>query len=714
MFAQLSMFREAWDDVIDVLDGHVPPTHSSEPLIWLALAFANAGIRPRTSLFFRALPPEVIALPRFSRLAGAAENNRGDLKAAERHLRTAIDTDPMDLRAILMLASTLLRDNREGDAARVVSDVDDEKVSGAAEDLMRLAHHHRRAGEAERALKLGYRVAAANRQNEAVVASYPGLVFFDEALPSPIGHSGPAQADFWFDLEGLNGTRDVSGVIDTITREGIDSFAPDHPLVAELMGKRVDEELFLSAEYGGDRRYRVRELKHKYIWLLHDIMATHAARFPDATSMFEMSMKDGDVQPVLDVVRKIQSKDDILVSTYADLAVPLAAVAAMANKPVLAVAEYLAASGTNLRTCVGAEDEREEAAQFVRNARGKGVVLDTLTVWQLRELGHLGAAKAYFGKLCIARSAVDEVLELRARIEGNRGREYMTMGFEGDQAWRKVHTPEETEGQFAMVNAIIADLEKYCEILPVDGSNDARLEKMMGAEAAHKLFDPIHLARDQGLIIISEDLSLRQLAAQSKVIGGAWLQVVFSVLSADGAIAHRDYLIAVGMLGAFRHDHLWLDGATLLGMLTLDDKRAFELYDAAITFMGGAKAEMRSHISVAIDVMRGIWGTDLPHWQKGRAIGRLLTQLTRSRPVDWKNVLHVIDADLGMRASRGDMLARSARDYLGAWIKGHFFNLEEIRSAERIKQELRTEQPMKMAKKGKSSRAARRRSQVRG
>lgn len=694
MFAQLSVLREAWDDVIEVLDGYVATTHPSAHLSWLALAFANASITSRTSPFFRSLAPEVMAMPRFSRLAGAAEYNRGDLRAAEQYLNAAIGADPTDLRATLLLVSTLRRDNREEFSKRVLSDVNDEKMFGTAEDLMHLAHLHRRAGETERALKLGYRVAAVNRQTEAVVASYPGLIFLDEKLPSPIGDSGPAQENFWFDLEGLDGTRDVAGVIDTIAREGVDSYAPGHPLVDELLGKHVDDELVLQAAHGVERRYRVRELKHKYIWLLHDIMATHAARFPDATSMFEMSMRDNDVQPVLDVMRRIQSKDDILVSLYANNVVPLAAVAAMAHKPVLAVAHSLTSSGTNLRTCVGADDERNEAVQFVRNARGKGVVLDTLTVWQLSELGHLAAAKAYFGNLCIPRSAFDEVIELRAQIDSNRGREYMTMSFEGDQTWRAVHTPEETEAQFAKVDAVIADLEANCEIFPVDSSSAPRLEKMMGAEAARKLFDPIHLAGDQGLIILSEDLILRQFAAQSNVVGGAWLQVVFSVLCTDGFIAQRDYLIAVGMLGALRHDHLCLDGGVLLGILTLDDHRALALYDAAIQFIGGAKAEMRSHIGVAIDVMRGIWRTDLAPWQKGRAIGRLLAQLTRSRPSDWTAVLHVIDAELGIRASRGDMFAYIARDYMASWIKGHFLDLEGIRSAERVRRELRQKPPI--------------------
>ncbi|MFT9113391.1 MAG: tetratricopeptide repeat protein [Acetobacter malorum] len=371
MFAQLSLLREAWEDIIDVLDGFVGVDRPSEPLAWLAHAFANAPTQARTSPFYQSLAPEVIALPLYARLAGAAEYNRGDLGAAERYLRSAISAVPTDLRAILLLSRTLIRANKEDEARDLVAGIDDDVLNGSPDDFMRLAHWYRRAGEATRALRLAYRVAATNRHDENVVSSYPSLIFMNEAMPSPIGRAGPAQTDFWFDLEGLDGARDVTGIIGGEEIVGIDRFALDHPLAAALMGKSVNEVIEIPATISVSKRYRIRELKHKYIWLLHDIMAKHAARFPSARSLFELSVKDGDLQPILDVVRDLQDKDDVVATTYTSHPVPLAAIAACSNRSVLQLAEYLTRTGTNLRTCVGTADEREEATMFVRQARGK-------------------------------------------------------------------------------------------------------------------------------------------------------------------------------------------------------------------------------------------------------------------------------------------------------------------------------------------------------
>ncbi len=697
MFAQLSLFRDAWDDIIEVLDGYVSVNKPSEPLAWLAFAFANGATRPRTTRFFKELAADVIALPRYARLAGAAEHNRGDLNAAQTYLRAVISADQHDLRAHLLLNSTLERANRSADAIDLLSNIDDESVDGTPVDLMRLAHLLRRSGEVERALKLGYRIAAGNRDDEALMSSYPGLILFDDDLPDHVGRAGPAGEHFWFDLEGLGGPRDIQGVIDTRSIAGVMTFGPSHPLSIELIGKSVDDVVVIPAEVGEDRRYRVRELKHKYIWLLHDIMASHAVRFPDATSLIELTMQEGDVRAVLDFARDIQERGDVVTRTYLDFPVPLSAVAAMAKKPVLGLAEQLVSSGINLRTCLGALEERQEAAGFVQSARGKGAVFDTLTIWQLRELGHLAAAKAYFGRLCIARSTFDEFLELRAKIEFHRGREFMTLGYEGDQAYRHIHTAEDTEARFAAINAAISDLENYCDMLPVDGTGDTRLENLMGHFAAAQVFDPISLARREGLILVSEDLNLRQFAAQQKVVGGAWLQVVLNVMAASGEISDEAFLVSVGMLGALRHEHVWLDAGTMIGILSLGDEQGFPLFEAAIRFMGGRKAEMQSHINVTVEFACAIWSTSLPDWQKGRALGRLLSQLVNSRPADWKAVLHVLDAELARRSCVERSAAR-AHTYLVGWIGGHFFDLNDLRSREKLLTDLRTDRSMKAAR----------------
>ena len=690
MFAQLALFRGAWDDVITALDGYVAIDRDSEPLAWLALAFANASIRPRTRKFFAGLPAALISQSRYARLAGAAEHNRGDLVAAEGHLRNAIAADPTDLRAYLLLASTLERDNRVADAVDLLRGIDDQAAQGSAIDRMRLAHLHRRHGDIDRSLALGYAAAAGHRQAEDVLASYPGLILLEEALPDPIGRAGPIVEHFWFDLEG-DGVADVNGVIDRQSIPGVPTFAPEHGFAAAVLGKSIGDTVVLPQEFGLDRRYTVRAIKHKYLWLLHDIMATHGTRFPEATSLIEVSMKDGDVQPVLDMVRDWDERGRFITQTYFDYPVPLAAIAAMTKKPVVAMAEHLPSIGANLRTCLGTHEERIAGMALVSASQGRGAVLDTLTFWFAHQARLLPALASFFGRLCIPRATFDELLEMRSEAQMNSGREYMTMGFDNGEAWRRVHTPADTEAALALMTAAIEAARQHCEIMAVDGSDDFKLDRAIGSFAAGKIADPLHIARSENLLLLSDDLNLRQFGQLFGVERSAWLQVVLRVALDQGALAETLYLEAVGMLAAMRHDHVWFDADTLVKLLTMTDFRAPAMFDAASDFIGGPKAEIISHVATILDFMARIWSTDLPHWRKGRAIGQLLTKLLRDR-AEWKAILHILDHDLAVARRKSVPGSSAAHAYLVGWITGHFHDLAQIRSAQALLAE-RDERP---------------------
>lgn len=72
---------------------------------------------------------------------------------------------------------------------------------------------------------------------------------------------------------------------------------------------------------------------------------------------------------------------------------------------------------------------------------------------------------------------------------------------------------EETENQFNAVNKIINDIENYCDILPVNEIEDARIDWPINSEALRRVFDPINLARTENLILLSDDVNFRQYAA---------------------------------------------------------------------------------------------------------------------------------------------------------------------------------------------------------
>ena len=662
MLAQLMVFEQDFDGVIAALDGMVATDAPSEPLTWLAWAFANANPKPRTHAFFSALPGPVIEAANYARLAGAAEAARGDLRLAERHLRRALKAEPQDLRSRLMLQSVLERDGRRGDAMRLIQDQPDDGV-GDLRDRMRLAFLLRRDGRTDRALAIGYRAVAEGRDREDVVASYPGLFFMSEALPDAVSAT-TITTDVWFDLEG-DGVADVSGIVET--QPGENRYAPDHPLARALEGKAVGDKIVLpSAGLGPDRTYKVREIKHKYVWLLHDVMRSHATRFPEGTSLVEMTMKDGDVEPVLEMVRKVDARGKAMIQAYVELKLPVSAVAAMSHTSTIEFVERLPLIDVSLLTCTGGATERLQATAAVEAAKGKGAVLDTMTAWTAHHLGVLPALKTWFGRLILPRSSLDELLEIRGKAEMNRGRESMTLSFEGDQAVREIHPADRGDRIIALIDAATDEIRTLCEIAPNDGWDDVELDlEKVGWFNSGQILDPLRLARRQVTILLSDDLRLRQLGEGA----GAWLQVTLARLADAGLVPRANFVRSVARLAAGRHDHVWLDVQVLLDLLTLDDHQASAMFDAASKYVGCRNAEMISHIGVVRDFMEAAYAVETPMWRREGASGRLLTELTKFR-TDWQAVLLILDRQLSNSLS-----GRLARAYLRDWADGHFLRV---------------------------------------
>lgn len=677
VLAELAMRVERFEDAIDVLYGFVATEAPSEALAWLALSFANAPTRPSTRDFFAQLPPTVLTNGRFARLAGAAEYNRGDLASAERHLRQAVLADPADLRAHLMLESTLQRDGRRPEAIALVRSLDENALVGSPIDRIRLAVALMRCGEADRAIGLGFQVAAPNRGDQAVSAAYPQLLFMSEDPIPALSMGSGTHADHWVDLEGI-GCPDIEGLITATPVPEVMNFAPDHPVAVAVGGRRVGDEVVLPPALGIERKYRLRAVKHKWVWLSHAILHEHSARFPDSNGFVEMTMEDGDVGPVLAVVKRTERDADLVMDAYRSNAVPLAMVAALHRRDVMGLAHRIVQTGGSIRTCVGVHSERRYAESATRRARGKGAILDTYTVVVAEGLGLLPALAEHFGTLVVARSTIDEITEWRELQAMNVGRETMLLSYEGDQAVRHVQTAEDNQQRLDRLDALLAAIRLHCEARTTDGHPSVLDGQLLDAAGLGDVLDPIRIAERDNLTMLSDDMHFRQLAKLGGVISQTWLQATALMLKADGRMAIDDYGLLVARLGARRHDFVTVDSESLLALVGRNGDDDGVVFDLAARSIGGPKADLMSHIGVVLGFAVTVWLSPVEHWRKGWAISRLLDNLVKGRGGDAVIIIDFIIAKL--RRSRPSISSRPdlALDHVEGWKRGHFLDAKRL------------------------------------
>lgn len=682
--AQIALRRDDYALMARVLDGFVDTTEASEPLMWLALAFANAPLRPRSHEFFEQLPSDILETAAFSRLAAAVEMRRGLLPKAESYLRRAVAEDPTDIRATLMLIDALRRQDKADEARTIIRAVDENVVIGSDFERIQLAMQLRESGESARSLSLGYEVASNARDNEAVVSVYPNLILLNNAVGEVIGNGTTIAPGDWFELEGID-CQDVSGLIQDTSTPEVTSYAPTQTLAKAILGRKVGDEVVISPGLGADRRYRVKTIRHRYIWLLNDIMASHATRFPEATSMGEMSVKDGDIEPVFDIIRKGDEHNKAILATYVQLMPPLQALARANNKSVLEIAEIIVAQGGEIQTCAGVIEERSEAERFVRKAQQKGAALDTLTAWIAYQLELLPALQRFFGRLGISQATFDELLSNRSRAEANRGQEYMTLGLEGDQKVRTVHSTEETEARIEIFTKAVESIKKHCEILPIDGNDDLANSKLEHVGLIANLLEPQHLAMQHKLLLISDDMYQRLLGLRFGQRRMAWLQIVSEVLMKKGEITREQYARVVGLLAGRKHNHLSLDARVLIDLVQMDERTGSKLYDAAIEFIACPNADMRTHIAAVASFMHQVWGSQLPSWKAGNAVSKLLSRLVARDAERWNITLSSLYNLLSISGQTIVGQHDLARSYLLGWISGHFLTPELDRRAQKAR-----------------------------
>jgi hypothetical protein len=151
------------------------------------------------------------------------------------------------------------------------------------------------------------------------------------------------------------------------------------------------------------------------------------------------------------------------------------------------------------------------------------------------------------------------------------------------------------------------------------------------------------------------------------------------VLHEQRLIDLAEYARIVSRLTVWKHDHVSLNSVTLMSILELDE-HADAFFDAATEFIGGERAEILSHIGVAADFLNDVWSVPIPSWRKGRAAGRVLSQLLKNR-ADWREVLGTVIGVIPNHSRRLTSRADLAMDYLANWVRGHF--LEPSRRAKK-------------------------------
>jgi tetratricopeptide (TPR) repeat protein len=661
--------------VIRLLDGHLPFDGFDKDFELLAVAHANEHPhRERNLAFFSRLPTRIRDLHSIARAHASVLLDVGRQPEAIKLLRRLHAEDPMDAFVTLRLIGALRRSGDTADAAAVSRAVDLSRSVGVPEHIMTLAHEVLREGDFEKAYVAAYDLVRRHPNNPNVALGYAGMGLLHEV--NPMFTMAIAGLGAYVAVEAPDGLRQ-----DFVIDEGADFFGMNvlpatSGIAARVMGLRRGDT-FEMPKFGLDQpeTWTVVEVTSKYLHLQHRVFEEFETRFPDKPGLARYTVGQDNIDTVLDLVRRSAEENIKNAQFYMEKAIPLAVIARGLGGDVVSFAQFVRKLGGRIVTCAGNLPERTQAVRLARNHRGRGAVLDAYTAWVAAEIGILPVLKTWFGTVRTPTSTMAMIDRMISRENDGRGRRQMTISYQDGRFYRNEVTDEFRDQQIGALTRIRDCIEQNCEVVQVLVPDDiSETTENLLAVGGSRFLDAAFLAARTDAVLLSDDMRFRELSAATTGVAGTWLQAALLAAAEVRQLSAPDYAKAVVGLAQHAHDHVVLNGP-LLYLIARQDESGFPGLRTALQFLGGPKAEMRSHLNVLVNFIALLWPPDdVLGWVKTRAATGLGLEIFLSnRSHDWAPLL-------------GEILLWSRRDrdlarYLSGWLHGHFITQADVANA---------------------------------
>lgn len=653
-------------DVIRALDGHLPNDGYQREHAWLSAAHANERPHhPRNLAYFDRLPAIVRNRPEIARAQAALLFDINRVSEALAILKRLYADDPTDAFVAIRLLDAL---RRSGDAkahARLIRDIDPDKLVGPPDLVMAALGELTKEGFAERAYPVAYDLVRRHPGMSSVAFGYVGLGLFGTG-PNPCFRQAVAGRDACVRVEGPAGDKHLFVIDEGPSFLGISVETPDWARAKLVDGKRKDETYEVTRMGGEIEAWRVASVRSKYLYL-HQLLAEEfEVRYPGKPGIARYTAADGDISQVLAIVRRAAEENARRAQVYVNQPLPLAVAARSMGGDPLSFARYLVDLGHDIATCEGTDQSRDAVVELVRQSRGSGVAIDPYTAWTAAEMGLLPRLKDWFGVLHVPDSFTIMVDRIIAREREALGQKQMTVAFHEGTFWREELTDEVRSARIVALEGLRDQVMAICTLSVVlvpdetSGIIDQLLE--LGGD---QLLDAAFLSAEKVVPLLSEDLRYRQWAQQTLQRPGLWLQALLMEMVEAGAMALSEYADAVVGLAARRHGHVSLTSEILYDICNRDTDKLPRLREV-LRFIGNPNAEMLSHTAVTLRFIDMLWSksSNVSQFRRRAATGAVLRALISHRREDWIVWLNKVSRVIRNGSALGS--------YFLGWMQGHF------------------------------------------
>jgi tetratricopeptide (TPR) repeat protein len=609
--ADLAFRARRYADAASLYRDVVNPAVVTEALQRFTISLYETGAFDEALTVSRSARKGRSPIATISEVEGAILERLGNLEEAAQLYEDMASAQVRSVRAMERLAIVYHRLGRADDMRRVV-----ERLIPRAEDdahaLMMVAHLLVAAGETGRALPIAYRALGLGKERPDIHLAYVGVV---HSIPdTQVAQFTPevAAVDTAVSIEVDGETATYVIVAEGTPHCWSDEIAASSSIAKALAGKRVGDTVPLPASPLGPRTGTIRAVQHKYVARFQGVLSEFNRRFPEADGLWKFKADDviANVKSLLDArAERIR----IAMAAYETRQITVGLLAQMVQRSGLETWRTLLGN-PEFRPFVrpGHHDALRESIEVLKTA--DAVTLDLTAAVTLSGLDLLERVEQYHRKVCVPQSVIDALSEyIDEHKIMDAGRPTLVTFKRGEAYYREEITPEQTRELVQSLERLRDQLRRLT-VVARPTSSPIYTNPQVADALAPEFADAVAAAKGTGAVLVSDDLFLKELAANEWAVKGVASFDLLAYAVTQGQVSNEVLESATIRMIRWKCRGVPVRIATILLALQRSGHDVDEDVAAVLEVLSDVETEVSSAVRVAVGVLRDLWlSSVLPH-----------------------------------------------------------------------------------------------------
>ncbi len=629
-------------------------SQNSELTQWLLQSYYNAGEIGKALVICKQLREKYGPLENVTEMEVIIYEQIGDMNQAESVCKAYLNKFPDDIDMRIRLGMVYYRSRKEDDIDNLLDSILNSNDITTIKDIslpacVQLSHLHQVRSQPEKALQIMYEARRTYSKDPDAHLKYIGVFYQVEKQIPEVLNPTKVEKDTAVQIDSSD--ESVSYII--VDRDDADIERRERnikePFVQRLLDKTLNEKVNYGKMMFGEKIGKIVDIKSKYVDARQESFQKYPELFPEDQGMGSITLDDSKetddpakFQPLFDVVNQQHEALLRIEQAYKENPLPIGTLANLYDGNVLnAWSHLITKPDLGILCCVGNIEERRNALALLENSQPR-LVVDLISLITLHCLEAADTVVKVFGKLCIAQSTIDALLQIIHEREGMWSqRESMRIEKQGSKYVSHLSNPEDRRRNVERLKDIIKWITENCEVLPCTAMLHMNLsQKQKLDDMLQPLFmDTLLIASQPGYLLLSDDGRLRTYAETNLnsdagtnfQINGVWTQVVLEHCLNQNVLDKTECSKMAIQLVCFHYYHTEFDTDTLMEALKQANWNLAEPYNSLVQALGGQKTSLQEALNVAVDFLFKIWEEQIPYNQLKFVTLGLLAGLTSGR-----------------------------------------------------------------------------------